>query len=635
MSQDGCALREESLPQELKARAASYQHVPLNPGQIRLFKILSTDPIIKCTMQLCDIDGCPPYEAVSYCWGSGGMSHRIHFAGAEYTITEHLFMALKSMHENLTPEWLWVDQICINQFGNNEKAVQVSLMGKIYTQAKRTIVWLGPERHKSNLAMEHMEGIAELIRNYEFNVDFATKSAVELGFPHEDEQVWPAIQYLFRRDWFQRLWIIQEAVFSKELIFLCGNHSVPYADMITLVTAHDRYFQLVPDGTYKLGILNGLSKAFYSLQGDVLKLINDFRSGDRAPHGFDTYKVLEFSQNQQCAEPVDRVYAVMGLLEKDIRDKVQANYSEDNKREYWKVYVQFFRVLIPKFLDGAHFFTTIRSGRRINPELPSWCPDLTISGHPSFPAMDKSRAGNIPAEAPWHPQRIMITITADPNCLLILGSPIDHIKQIVPLVSIARSVQFDKLTCRQASDIKAPLMTCLKMAESTKNGPDDWEFLQALVRVLVMNTRSFSADTYPTDFITDDFLQFLDRLTQIINHQHHGAELNSQQVSQGATRYAAAFFEHTNSRAMFLTEGGLLGLCSKDAQVKDEVAIYFNCPYPVIQRSVSGEKVSVDDAESKLFRELLGLCYVDGLMQGEIFKKKDFDREGYSEFYVV
>jgi hypothetical protein len=41
--------------------------------------------------------------------------------------------------------YIWIDALCINQSDNVEKAIQVPLMGSIYTNARQVIVWLGLE----------------------------------------------------------------------------------------------------------------------------------------------------------------------------------------------------------------------------------------------------------------------------------------------------------------------------------------------------------------------------------------------------------------------------------------------------------------------------------------------------------
>ncbi|KAI0141387.1 heterokaryon incompatibility protein-domain-containing protein [Pestalotiopsis sp. NC0098] len=60
---------------------------------------------------------------------------------------------LESNADNLSLTF-WVDSNCINQRNNEEKKVQVVLMGDIYRQALQVLVWLGPASDSSDLAFE-------------------------------------------------------------------------------------------------------------------------------------------------------------------------------------------------------------------------------------------------------------------------------------------------------------------------------------------------------------------------------------------------------------------------------------------------------------------------------------------------
>jgi hypothetical protein len=47
------------------------------------------------------------------------------------------------------PRLLGADAVCINQQDNDEKALQVPLMSRIYRQAQQVIVWLGDDETDS------------------------------------------------------------------------------------------------------------------------------------------------------------------------------------------------------------------------------------------------------------------------------------------------------------------------------------------------------------------------------------------------------------------------------------------------------------------------------------------------------
>lgn len=657
----------------------AYAYNALQPRHIRLIRVIDFTNEISCEMKHFPLEVCPQYHALSYAWGSRSFSHRILFENTKHhLITEHLHQALANIVPLLSPSWLWIDQICINQNNSKDKAEQVALMGEIYARAVQTIVWLGPSYEKSDLAMSYVEGVAELIRNYDFDASMATLSPVELGFPHEDEQVWPAFQRLFQRPWWRRLWIVQEAIKAQDIVFVAGNQAASYGDFITLASAHEKFIQLVPNGTYKLGILAGLSKAFYGLRNDVLCTIEHFRSGryasvDGEPKDDNVLQftgnaitVLEFSRNQLCTEPVDRVYAILGLVGSHVRDKIKIDYRDENREQYWRTYLHFHRHLIDIFRDGGYFPTTLIYGRHTSntsKSLPSWCPDLLNPSAISLPGAVS--AGNVPSSASWKPNYRMIgPCNSNPGILHATGVRVDTIETLIPLWSAPTPLRFDKFTCGDATNVKLGMAPCFKLAETMKKSPQDLEWMYALFRTWVMNTGAFTADPYPTSTLGTDCLAFINRLTAIIDHHHHGKELDAGEVTEEASRYASAFFHYTRGRAFFVTEGGKLGMCDAAAAVGDEIAIWFNCAYPVVQRVLPGvggcgiPSTSSGSAETMIdttnsgakswlpgrfpgerreqqHRKLLGVCYVDGLMHGEIFSERDLGTEGYSNFLIV
>jgi hypothetical protein len=87
----------------------------------------------------------PEYEALSYAWGEPIFSQVIHevSSGTQIPVTTNLEQALLATRYEHTVRILWADAICINQLNMKEKGHQVALMGLIYHDAKRVVVWLG------------------------------------------------------------------------------------------------------------------------------------------------------------------------------------------------------------------------------------------------------------------------------------------------------------------------------------------------------------------------------------------------------------------------------------------------------------------------------------------------------------
>ncbi|OTA98046.1 hypothetical protein M426DRAFT_37759, partial [Hypoxylon sp. CI-4A] len=116
------------------------------PDSIRLIHLLPgalTDEL-RCTLVSADLSASPPYEALSYVWGKPVFDATIVCnEDVPFKITSSLHRVLVRLRAVDKPRVLWVDQICINQASNKERAAQVSRMTRIYSQCQNAVVWLG------------------------------------------------------------------------------------------------------------------------------------------------------------------------------------------------------------------------------------------------------------------------------------------------------------------------------------------------------------------------------------------------------------------------------------------------------------------------------------------------------------
>src|SRR2546423_1242160 len=92
------------------------------------------------------LDQNPDYEALSYTWGEPIFDQLIQIGrNSHLLVTENLMRALKRLRHHTERRTLWIDQICIDQSNVKERSHQVTLMRRIYQQARETLVWLGEE----------------------------------------------------------------------------------------------------------------------------------------------------------------------------------------------------------------------------------------------------------------------------------------------------------------------------------------------------------------------------------------------------------------------------------------------------------------------------------------------------------
>ncbi|KAJ4375747.1 hypothetical protein N0V85_009018 [Neurospora sp. IMI 360204] len=198
----------------------------------------------------------PDYTALSYVWGPPEFTHSI-ILNDSYTlpITETLFDALKELasdKSNAGRLSLWIDQVCINQTDDTEKASQVQMMSRIFRQANLVIGWLGPADTDSNEAMD-------LFRYFSLNTSSPEKTELGQDLRHRLKLEWTTDQEgrsvnhleqernsaglacvaLLYRPWFKRLWIVQELVLARKLELRCGSATISDSDFFTALESSE------------------------------------------------------------------------------------------------------------------------------------------------------------------------------------------------------------------------------------------------------------------------------------------------------------------------------------------------------------------------------------------------------------
>lgn len=194
------------------------RELPTQPGDIR------------GTLKYVRLRDNPDYVAISYTWGSARPTKSITLADHVHIhISESLFEGLVEVSKDSTRKYLWVDQICINQKDENEKASQVKAMSKIYTQAREVVAWLGPTAKNTELAFRHLRllGLDDsqgLCVTRDVEVAVRQGRAGDIFDPRAPRGA--AMASLARRPWFSRLWVVQEVVLASQLRIQCGKHHI-------------------------------------------------------------------------------------------------------------------------------------------------------------------------------------------------------------------------------------------------------------------------------------------------------------------------------------------------------------------------------------------------------------------------
>jgi hypothetical protein len=148
-----------------------YHHVPLpSPRHIRVIHLTPSAEFVSplhCRLVAVSLDEYPKYDAdytaLSYSWDSQTPSSNIDIDNSTLLITPNCGSALRRLRDDKIMQILWIDSICINQNPDaiEERNQQVALMGEIYRNAKRVVVWVGESDERVERAIENIREIGD------------------------------------------------------------------------------------------------------------------------------------------------------------------------------------------------------------------------------------------------------------------------------------------------------------------------------------------------------------------------------------------------------------------------------------------------------------------------------------------
>ncbi|CAI6092189.1 unnamed protein product, partial [Clonostachys chloroleuca] len=209
-----------------------------------LFPGAGDDPI-RISLQVAFLDDEPEFEAISYVWGDPTSKKNIYCDDVCISVTANLHAALHNFRLQDKPRRLWADALCINQEDLDEKSFHVQMMHTVYQSCVRCLVWLGAPDAHSDTALALVQAITLLYTQYlgiavdqadryldQYGRDPMLAQKIDFnGLPPKDSEQWSSLFQFLCRPWFSRVWVIQEAYFSGDVLFFCGNRTTTYTPL--------------------------------------------------------------------------------------------------------------------------------------------------------------------------------------------------------------------------------------------------------------------------------------------------------------------------------------------------------------------------------------------------------------------
>ncbi|RDL39481.1 Uncharacterized protein BP5553_03821 [Venustampulla echinocandica] len=597
---------------------------------IRLLRFISRglSDTLECELQdfpLSPKGRLPKYHALSYCWGDPTRSNSLKCNGKEVLITTTLKDALLRLAAlgRGSAEWIWIDQICVDQTNNEEKGTQVNMMREIYRKSEKTIIWLGPDIKGIETTSSLLDDMWRLHIEDQDLVDSSRKRRpYTLGdleatnLPPAGDRSWEVLAELLSRPWFVRTWVIQEAVLSSVYPrMLCGSYELDWEKLLGSCS-------WMRSMCYSITPLSHNIVAWTATRS--LNLFNDFKN---VGGHWDMVTLLMRSTKFQASEPRDKVYSLVGLSGEGsdstyIPKALQANYDKPCR----DVFRDVTRYII-KSSANLRIFALVR----YTPEgkaLPSWSVDFTADAHweqisylvmshhlrgwPSMREKPNNASDNLPVDMPVSPSDDILALRG--LLIDVVGTPCETMSRS-NLDSSGSQVLFAWKSAYEHTRNRRPDLARAFMVTLTAN----WSLTETemMAHEPLSNFWAYLWQAY------DELLKVSEDHDAVKRELQHVLEPQNADDPGDANLYRLHLNAAYTRRMFFSKHKSFLGLGPKGMQEGDILCVLFGGATPFILRP---------DGEQFRF---VGECYVYGLMSGEAIR--DWEDGLYAEqtFHLV
>jgi hypothetical protein len=408
------------------AKMVDFEYQPLDSSlnQIRLVHLQKAegfrDTEIRCRIQHVCLDQTPQYEALSYAWGSSSERLPIYVDGKIMLVTRSLYDALHQFSHSVKraqPRTLWIDAVCINQADDIEKSIQVQRMGMIYKLASQVVVWLGKEYQSSNIAMRHLHfvGIATTGIQHVSIPQWVNPGAGHPKF--QDFSAWAnvqqslmrnilkarapftldvleAVEDLSKRDWWSRVWIVQEVALGRTVIVQCGPDSFPWecleniSKFIKLLSLYD---QRLVERTYPSEL--PLRHRWETIASRVTPPILARASFQQRSAGMSLPQLIWMlitTGPMKATDPRDKIFGLLAITSDSEEMGITADYTNSVPKLYEAVTWKFVRKLGPNYLTTCCHYEGL-----VEEQMPSWVQNFTSVPWSPFQPLYNAPEGQI------------------------------------------------------------------------------------------------------------------------------------------------------------------------------------------------------------------------------------------------
>ncbi|KAH7076311.1 heterokaryon incompatibility protein-domain-containing protein [Paraphoma chrysanthemicola] len=595
--------------------------------QVRVLDLLPGNPgdNVRCEIRVIDLDGDGQYDALSYVWGDRAEEININVSGDCFPVTRNLHGALTRLRDREKHRTLWIDQICIEQANNDERASQVAMMRDIYRRCSCCAIWLGEiNQYKKHITVQDARAVFDF---FKFSADAQRglfSSEMPILFQDTDDGACARAAYaafaMYGNPWWSRVWTIQEAIIPSSAVFLWGSLALPRA-VLFLATEKIRMDQMeyyFTDEFASLRILHTplLRRVLYPIRGFLHSQDDD---GPLA--------LLMRWRHRNATDPRDKVYALLGLVPQSVMSSVEhCSYDASPAIVFEQATIDLIR-----HEGGLRPFIGSADLAHKTPDLASWAIDFAscnVVGNRQLRWWNHfHRHGEFNA---CGDRTLDLRTRGDSKQIELTGLRIDEILDVGEVYTVnedesiylTQVVQIMRGALRLVEDFRSshPFRNKYTNGESWKSA-----YWRTMVGDLLMaefpvqrvedQHERFVRDLLGQEYLDDSTGVVVDG--GVIDHQ---VSLKTQNDSHktpiwnhGENELWESVCGMIPNHAFFITQSGYIGIGPASTQPVDEVWIFHGGKVPFVMRRTDASKAMGRHRTLNL----VGDAYVHGIMDGQ------------------
>ncbi|KAE9374405.1 hypothetical protein N431DRAFT_405034 [Stipitochalara longipes BDJ] len=619
-----------------------YEPLDVETNEIRLLTVLPFRPnapgVLHCSLKHQLLEPRLEYHGLSYAWKDSNLDE--HDEGEEIVVNESRMVVGRNLAAALRARQLhgfssiplWVDALCINQDDIAERNAQILRMRNIYAQASLVTIWLGPERDNSARALNFISRMSQASRELEGWVKdasseiWAKDSSLFLRYlkdrllSRQDSLDWLALHKLLQRAWWKRMWIVQETVAARRIVFLCGLEILDPQDL-------SRF----------LDVLSKCAVMYMPLLFDIEGIVLDYDtfSLTRAylqPITWNKISLLQALYRTGMSlstDARDKVFAVLNLAYDGAKIVPNPDYTMSAREVYKQLVVSL--VKETGRLDVLSLANLPVYPRKLDISIPSWVPDWTFrvtstvnsrvaAVRPTWADLGHRAVLKFSDNNKLLTARGFIVDTIDGLAMYSGGverpSPNSQLHQSKSRESRYTGIEAIEAICQSLLANRPPTTTQLELAAPETRIPELLSlFLQqsrSLSKEIIsaFQTSDSEAPTFKNWYRKNQGLIVAGRTVKEWVNDLSLTGLGC--ISVSATAGMFDFFDfnrasppHSWSWRLFTTKSGYVGIGPNTCQPGDKVVVIFGCASPLVLHPLNSHY------------QLVGECYVHGIMHGE------------------